>query len=388
MNWMKSSAILMALSPMVSAQAASFEEAMKKSTISGQFRLGYISVAADVAGAKTTTAAAFSGQIRYKTGNWNGFQFAIAPYFSEKLAMLSGDKASSELNGDFLNANYDSFAYLGEAYAQYQWKNGNVRFGRQQLETPFINSDDIRILPNTFNAAWFNMQLGQALSLDAGIVNRWAGFDAGSLDHYIKAKTDGVTAVGINYKASDALSAQAWLYDFSREYTLFYTDVSYTRGAFEVAAQYGNYTEQQASNIAGSMFGLKAAYTIGAVTVSAAMNKATNPAGKSVDHGLGGGDFYTSMDESTITGLEGASAQHLALSYVATEKLSVAVVRGHFENKGKTSSNNDETDINLEYKINSNMDMGYSYTQLDNKAQPTDDATNFSRHLLRINYVF
>ena len=102
---------LFLISSLGAAQAAdSFDEAIKNATTSGQFRLAYISIAPDVASAKTTTAAAFGGQIKFETAKWKRMQFAIAPYFSQKLAALSGDKANNELNGDF-------FGYAGPGNA-------------------------------------------------------------------------------------------------------------------------------------------------------------------------------------------------------------------------------------------------------------------------------
>ena len=180
--------------------AGSFDDAIKNAKTSGQFRLGYISVNPDVAGSKTTSGTGFGGQIKLETEQWKGMQFAISSYFSEKLEALSGDNTTNTLNSDFLNSNSKSYAYLGEAYANYAFNNGSMRFGRQQLDNPFINTDDIRMHPNTFTAIWLNMALSENLTLDAGRVTQMAGFDAGSPDRFIRISNEGVSALGLTYK--------------------------------------------------------------------------------------------------------------------------------------------------------------------------------------------
>ena len=139
-------------------QATSFDDAIKNATTSGQFRFGYISYAPDATGSPTTTGAAFGGEIKFETAKWNRLQFAVAPYFSENIHALSGDPATGELNTDFINRKGTSFAYLAEAYVNYDFNSGFVRFGRQKLDNPFINTDDIRMFSNTFSAAWLTFK--------------------------------------------------------------------------------------------------------------------------------------------------------------------------------------------------------------------------------------
>ena len=57
--------------------AASFDDAIKSATTSGQFRFGYISHSPDVSGFKTTTGSAIGGEIKWETDKWNDFQLAI-----------------------------------------------------------------------------------------------------------------------------------------------------------------------------------------------------------------------------------------------------------------------------------------------------------------------
>lgn len=376
------------LALMGASHAKSFDDAIKNATTSGQFRFGYISVNPDIAGSKTTSAAAFGGHIKFETAEWNRLQFAIAPYFSENIDTLSGDKATSEFNSDFSDANSESYAYLGEAYVNYAFNNGSVRLGRQQLDNPFINTDDIRMHPNTFSALWLNMNLSDNLILDAGRVSQWAGFDSGSSqDKFKNAGADGVTALGLTYKMKEHHTFQGWYYAFADQYNQYYLDAAYENGNFAAGLQYSKYSEEKNSGTEGSVWGATASYALGDFTLAASINESSNETGKSQSLGLGGGNYFASMDEMTIGDLTDVSAQVLSVEYAATENFTASLALGKFEDKAK-STDIDETDIILGYGVNEQLDIEIVHTRVDNKADAIDAGTNFNRQFVRVNYNF
>lgn len=366
--------------------ATSIDNAFKKASTSGQLRFGYISVAPDAAG-PTTTGAVIGGEIKFETAKWNRLQLAIAPYFAEKIDSLTGDAASSEINGEYFDANNESFAYLGEAYVNYAFKNGSVRVGRQKLDNPFINTDDIRMFSNTFNAAWLNMDISKSLSLELGQVSSWAGFDSsdlGSQEKFKRASNDGVMALGLNYAHSDALSAQAWYYNFDKDYSLLYADATYSMGDLELGVQFGSYSEDNASSTTdGSVIGASITYSTGPFTLAAVMNSGSNDDGKSASLGLGGGNYYAAMDESTIDGLNDAKAQVLSVEYAASDKFTAAVAVGHFENNDQ-STDIDETNLILGYSVSDSLSLEFVHTEVDD----LDPANDFSRQTARATYTF
>ncbi len=371
------------------ANAGSFDYAFKNAKTTGQIRFGYISFAPDTTGSPTTTGAAIGGEIKFETAKWNRLQFAVAPYFSENIDALSGDAANGELNVDFLSRRGTSFAYLAEAYVNYDFKNGFVRLGRQKLDNPFINTDDIRMFSNTFSAGWLTLNLSKSLTLETGIVSSWAGFDS-TQNIFSKASNEGVTALGVNYKQSKAFSTQAWYYNFDKEYSLLYADVTYTTGSFEIGAQVASYNEATSTstlNSDGSVIGVSVSYAAGPFTFGAVINSGSNPTGKSVDLGLGGGGFYAAMDETTIAGLNDAQAHVLLFEYAASDKFTAGIAHGHFEDETK-ASNIDETDIVLGYSVKDNLGIEFIHAMVDNKGNQTDADTNFSRQTLRVTYTF
>ena len=364
------------------AQAESFDDAIKNATTSGQFRFGYISFAPDATGSPTTTGAAIGGEIKFETAKWNRLQFAVAPYFSENIDGLSGDPTNGELNVDFLNRKGKSFAYLAEAYVNYDFINGFVRLGRQKLDNPFINTDDIRMFSNTFSAGWLNVNLSQSITLEAGRVNTWAGFDS-TEDLFSRASDEGVSALGLNYKHSDDLSAQAWYYDFDKNYSLLYADATYAMGALELGVQMGSYSESDASGIDGSVIGASVTYSTGPFTLSAAVNSGSNDDGKSADLGLGGGNYYAAMDETTIAGLNDVEAHVLSVEYTASDNFTAAVAVGHFENNDQ-STKIDETNLILGYSVSDTLNLEVIHTTVDD----VGTANDFSRQTARATYSF
>ena len=388
-NMVKRVSSLFLVSSLLTVQAAeSADDASKNSTTSGMFRLGYISVDPDVAGEKTTNATAFGGIIKVETEKWNRIQFAIAPYFSEKIKTLSGSSDGNTLNSDFLNSDGNSYVYLGEAYINYAFNKGSLRAGHQKLDTPFINTDEIRMHPNTFTALWLNMSLSDNLQLDAGKVTQMAGFDAGSPDKFVSASNDGVSALGLSYKMKAHHTFQGWYYDFNDKYSQYYLDAEYKNGNFLAGLQYSQYNEVKASGTAGNVYGITANYTMGPITLGVAINQGSNDANKSASLGLGGGHYFTSMEEMTIAGLTDAKATVVSADYAATEKFTLRLAAGRFEDSGKATTDIDETVFALSYSLIEQMDAEFVYTVINNKAAPTDKATNFSRQLARLSYHF
>ena len=362
---------------------AGLNDAFKNGTTSGQLRLGYISNSPDAAGSETTTGGAIGGEIKFETAKWNRMQIALAPYFVEKIDALTGDNA--KLNGDFFDANNESYAYLGEAYLTYSFNNGTFRYGRQKLDTPFINTDDIRMFSNTFTAAWLNMELSKSFTLDVGQVSTWAGFDSGnSQEEFKRASGDsGVSALGLAYKHSDDLSAQAWYYNFDKNYSLLYADATYSMGNLELGVQMGSYSEDNASGTDGTVIGASITYTTGPVTLAAVINSGSNDDGKSASLGLGGGNYYAAMDESTIDGLNDVEAQVISVEYAASDNFTAGVAVGHFENND-ASTKIDETNVVLSYDISDTFNLEFIHATVDD----VGTANDFSRQTLRATYSF
>ena len=112
----------------------------------GQIRTGYIYDDMKNENSPINYATALGGQLKYETASLYGVSLGAAFYTSHRITFLSGDdeKYNNELSGD---THYD---LLAEAYMNYQYDSFNLRVGRQLIDTPYADSDDIRMTPNTF----------------------------------------------------------------------------------------------------------------------------------------------------------------------------------------------------------------------------------------------
>ncbi len=166
--------------------ASDLAGAFKEGKTSGQIRAMYIkndlSSTANDAGTPDNSAFGLGGKLAYETAPLYGISVGAAFYTVQDLGtksqiMLKNDPFMfSESN----TGNPQSYSLLGQAYVQGQFGKTTVKVGRQQIDTPLAGSDDIRVIPNLFEAALvINTDL-PSTTLIGGYVARMAGLDSAS----------------------------------------------------------------------------------------------------------------------------------------------------------------------------------------------------------------
>ena len=375
--------------------ADSVADAFAQGSVGGEARLAYISQK-NPAGTPDTTAGAIGGQLRYETASWNGVKLGVAAYISQKIDALSADGVKQ--NPDFFDAQGDSFAYVGEAYAEYAVNDLAVRVGRQQLDTPFADTDDIRMLPNTFEAAIATYTGLEKTTLIGGYVTRWAGFDSGDDISKFKrldgASSKGAAVAGIIYEGVEALPLRGWYYGIDDLADAAYADAMYGHALnetlkLEFGAQAAYFDERRNSGIDGSVAGAFAMAEVGPLRCIGAFNVARSDGNKAVTNGFGGGPYFTSMEEMTIDGLNDAEAYVAVLeadfASLGAEGLNAVAAYGHFESGSVPSEEAEEVDLVVAYEFD-NASAELSYAKIEDKHENIDG--DWSRWLLRLNYTF
>ena len=119
-----------------------------KTGISGQLRFGY-SRAEDGTGAKVDSAA-IGGNIGYISPVWQGFNVGANIYSTNVLGKYDDDDRFLDREG---RPNGSGYTVLGEAWLQAKFNQTAIKVGRQAIDTPFADTDDIGMIPNTFEAA-------------------------------------------------------------------------------------------------------------------------------------------------------------------------------------------------------------------------------------------
>src|SRR5688500_4977326 len=199
-------------------------------------------------------AWALGGSVGLKTGYFRDrFAIGLTGYTSQPI------DAPDDKDGTLLLApGQEGYAVLGEAYVQVRLTEGiNINAGRKAFDTPYINRNDSRMTPNTFEAIALQ---GVSGDKETGEWRFGAGyFDAikeRNSEDFVSMSDDagapvdvdsGVYAAGANYKKG-ALSVGAIDYYSDDIINILYTEALYAfplaeKREFRVAAQY---SDQQA----------------------------------------------------------------------------------------------------------------------------------------------
>jgi len=358
---------------------------------SGEIRVAHIDQ--DNETGAHTYGTSLGGILKYETAEIERIQLGVAAYISQKIGFLSGN--GEKINTDFFDAEGNSFVYLGEAYVKYGAGDLSVTVGRQLLDTPLDDRDDIRMLPNTFEGATAIYNAADDLVLTAAYLKRWAGYDSG--DDISKFKrldgmdSNGAALVGIQSEQIENLALQGWYYRIDNIADAFYTDATYSmkiNDAFQIdlGGEYVHFSQDNASGVDGDVIGLEASLTYEMLSVGMAYNRSYNKDGTSPSNGMGGGPYFTSMEEWTIDGMEDARAYQLSGSVdmegVGIKGLTMTVLYGNFES-APLDQKVHETDLIATYSYSESLNADLSYAMIDDNTN-----TGYDRFLARLMYKF
>ncbi|MBD3799558.1 MAG: hypothetical protein IE883_06710, partial [Epsilonproteobacteria bacterium] len=125
--------------------ANGIDEAFVAGKVSGQIRAAYVNQynAVDT----DTYGTSLGGVLKYETVDWNGLKLGVGTYISQKLHLATGDADKGKTNPDLFGEGTKSYAYVGEAYVDYTMGDLNLKVGRQLIDSPFADTDDIRMHP-------------------------------------------------------------------------------------------------------------------------------------------------------------------------------------------------------------------------------------------------
>ena len=405
------SLLLCGLAPAQATETAtSFTEAFTKGTPSGQIRLGYIWLNPQEEGAKSNYDLALGGQLKFETAALYGLSLRAAFYTSHSVIRPDDEDFNDELSSP--DKHYD---LLGEAYINGGWQDFNIRVGRQLIDTPFADSDDVRMTPHTFEAAVAGYTYNN-FSLTGGYLSRWQGVDAGyhndaDFDDMIPG-SDGTWMVGASYD-TDLFESGLWFYSVNDVVNVFYADIvapivlteklTLTLG-LQAVAQNDNTTNETfaeiGSKVEGSLYGASAELAFAGITAGIAYNHASVDEGETLFGGFGGGPFFTNID--TLVANEFAVGQNadsytLSLGYdlgeIGIEGLSLMYTYGRFEGgsdpmDGTTKVEVEEHDFSLEYQITEAWSVDAVYVISDDKKSGEATEWDYNRAQVRLNFTF
>jgi hypothetical protein len=348
--------------------------------IDGYIRAGYQNT--DIDGDRDYTDIALGGKLHIDTLSWNGISAGASFYTTHALF------GKNEGNGvPFFDIENNAYSILGEAYLLTQWDNTMFKIGRQELDTPFADTDDIGMIPNTFEAAVVINKDIPDTTIFLAQLQKWAGVDSDNPSTFTKLNdNNGVQVLGITYEGIKATTLSGWFYNIENNVKIGYLDASYEGKSdtftYSLTTQYvlQDYEDDTQSKIYG--IGGSLGFKNSGLTLSVAYNKVD---GKTAENFFGGGPYLTNAEHHTLSdaGKNGESILY-GLEWDATSVgVEGLILSTHIDRHSNgIEEHTHEYDLVASYDIQDQLNITTVYSHID------DTAGAFNNLRLFINYSF
>lgn len=281
-----------------------FSHMFKDGQVTGQIRSMYSEIS--YKDAQDTYATALGGFLKYELAEYKGFSGAVEFVTSQNINFLSGDGVKYN---DELASSSGDYTQMSELYVNYAYENFAFRGGRQTIDTPLADSDDIRMVSNSFEAYVASYELDK-FRFEGAYLVAWQGYDAGLETAWVKTGKDGTYLAGVIY-SDELLDASVWYYNINGELgdatanNSYYGDIvghyHITKDLFlHAGVQYLKQDELDKSGVASSIYGATAELVVYGLGLNIAYNKADKKVGKGSFSGFGGGTLFTNMDSMIL----------------------------------------------------------------------------------------
>jgi len=360
--------------------------------VSGQIRVEYASYNQKQSSEPDTYATALGGILKYELAEFNGFSAAAAAYTAHDITPLSGDGVK---HNPELSSSKGTFTEMSEAYVNYHYKDLNLRAGRQLLDTPLADSDDTRLIQNTFEAYVATYDY-KGFALMAGHINLWQGVDADLDDGWNETGVHGTNFGGISY--DDMWEFNLWYYNITKQTNATYLDFGLEYEidkdmTLHAMLQYLKEDELSKSGYDTEIYGGMLEYVIYGLGINIAYNQADSRNGKQSFSGTGGGALFTNMDTmilDNITQDRKADAIVSGISYNYKD-FNFLYAYGSFKGDANSLGIKEhivEQNIGFEYNVNDKFTAAAIYVLEEDKQNQQKTEYDFDRAQVMLNYNF
>ena len=369
-----------------------FADIFKKAKISGQLRSMYAGYNQKERNVDNNYATAIGGKLQYELGELDGFNAGVAVYASHDIGFLSGKNSK---HNDELSSSSGSYTQIGEAYINYKNKNFNFRAGRQALDTPLADYDDIRIISDSFDAyvASYNYN-GFAFML--GNIQSWQGYDAGLKSSWSKTGDNGTNFGGLSY--SDIWEFDAWYYNITGITNALYLDagLNYDMSpdvTIHTMVQYLKEDELSNSGYGAEIYGASVEFTAYKIDMTLAYNKSLNRPSKMSFSGFGGGALFTSMDTLILDDIADDREAHSIVGSIGYNIGGVNLLYAYGDFRGDANSLGNkahirEQDLSLEYNVNDDFLLSCIYAVQEDKENVIKTEHDWDHARVMMSYNF
>ena len=330
---------------------------------------------------------AIGGKLHFETASTDGVSLGASVYGSTTL-FNDDNEGLISLRGE----THKSYSIIGEAYLKSEFGKNVLKVGRQEIETPFAQVDDIGMIPNTFEAATLINNTMENTTLFLGQIQKMAGVDAEVIDEFTKVNgSKNMQVLGLTYEGIANLSLSGWYYRLSGAEIdkITYVEAIYEKKLGAYVYGWGLQYSKQGQNIGKSSTVLGATLNLTAknmgLTLSGAYNETKDASAFS---GFGGGPFFSNSEYLILDNAgENANAKWMGVEFDASvlgvDGLSMGVGKITLETEAKKEAT--EVDFVASYEMNKEMEIHMVYSDLKGANVDEDDA----KHLrVYANYNF
>ncbi len=360
----------------MSLEASDVTTMFKDAKVSGEVRTLYSYV--DYKSQDDIYATAVGGYLKYELAKYKGLGAGVSFATSYDIDFLSGEDSKQNPN---LSSQKTSYTQPIEAYVSYDYKNLGIKLGRQILDTPLADSDDIRMIFNTFEAYTLSYKL-ENLSFLAGHLRKWQGSDAGLDDGWSRVAKDGTNFIGISYE-SELFDSSLWYYnidgtkdDGMANNSLYVDLVAHLNPtkdiSLDIGIQYLNQNELYNSGVSSKIYGLSTEFGFKNLGVNIAYNRSSKESGKCSFSGFGGGTLFTNMDSMILDNITQDRDADAIVGGISYEIGNFNLFYSYGDFKGDLDSSFVkehivEQDAGIEYTPNDDIMLSVTYVKNDDK---------------------
>ncbi len=369
-----------------------------------QLRAGYILHSSS--GENTDSdAVAIGGHLHLETKRYRGVLASAALYTVQDMGIQK--REPQKIDPDFFGTKKEGFSTLSQTYLDALWGSTRIVAGRQMLNTPHADSDDIRMMPNYFMAYTVSNNYFESLTIGAGKILQMAGWENGgepgkfiNVQQAFGAEStgNGIYYLSALYNGVDDSVLQAWYYHIAD-----IADLVYLEGAKElysntlhtvIALQY-----ESAIGTGERLLGGFDSYTWGTTIqlnmidsglfATLSFNRTEGEGG--AFGSLGGGPFFTSLEELTIDTIGSSGyAWITSLSYNISpsdiQGVRVGFAYGEFNADDKNRYESAELDLTFNYALTDRLDLAVACAFIDDRRENNEDYT-LARVILNYNFI-
>jgi len=343
-----------------------------------QVRFGFINLNNE--STNDTKSFAVGGHLHLDSKRWQGIRVGFEGYAVKDLTLFYN---SDDTNRDFFDRQGNGFITLSQAFIDGKFKNTTIKLGRQMIDTPHIDSDDIRMMPNYFQAFVIKNRDFKNLELTIAKVDKMAGWENGlDSSKFIDLEKvagsdrngDGLYMLSAVYDGIDDLTLQAWYYYLSDLYDIIYLEIAkefrVKQATFTLGLQYDRANgigNMLLGDIGSSTFGLSL-HTIFENSGLQLLFAYNRDLGKTGAIGsFGGGPFFTSLEDQTIDAIGEKGDAWIIGSEYNFKNFKLSAIYGSFQADNKNNYNVTETDFISEYEISDRFSATLAYALINDK---------------------